>query len=41
MNMSKSYHTTNRDLKGNTKKEIDDMVGDPDSILDELAEKRW
>lgn len=40
MNMSKSCHTTNRDLKGKTKKEIDDMVEDPDSILNELAEKR-
>lgn len=38
--MSKSYHKTRKDLKGKTKKEIDEMVNDPDSILYELAEKR-
>jgi hypothetical protein len=38
--MSKSYHKTRKDLKGKTKKEIDEMVDDPDSILNELAEKR-
>ena len=38
--MSKSYHKTRKDLKGKTKKEIDKMVDDPDSILNELAEKR-
>ncbi len=38
--MSKSYHTTRRDLKGKSKKEIDELVDDPDSILNELAEKR-
>ena len=37
--MSKSYHTTRKDLKGKTKKEIDEMVHNPDSILYELAEK--
>ena len=37
--MSKSYHKTNNDLKGKTEDEIDDMVGDPDSILSELAKK--
>lgn len=38
--MSKSYHTTRRDLKGKTRKEIDDMVDDQDSILHELVDKR-
>lgn len=38
--MSKSYHSTKNDLKGKTKKEIDEMVNDPDSVLHELAEKR-
>lgn len=38
--MSKSYHTTRKDLKGKSKKEIDAMVFDPDSIFHELAEKR-
>jgi len=38
--MSKSYHKTRKDLKGKTKKEIDEMVNDQDSILSELAEKR-
>ena len=38
--MSKSYHATHNDLKGKTKKEIDEMVYDPDSILSELAEKK-
>jgi len=38
--MSKSYHSTRKDLKGKTKKEINEMVDDPDSILQELAEKR-
>ena len=38
--MSKSYHTTRNELKNKTKKEIDEMVNDPDSILHELAEKR-
>ena len=37
--MSKSYHTTRKDLKGKTKKEIDEMVNDPNSILHELVEK--
>ena len=37
--MSKSYHATRKDLKGKTKKEINEMVDDPDSILHELAEK--
>ena len=38
--MSRSYHTTYKDLKGKTKKEIDEMVDDPNSILHELAKKR-
>ena len=38
--MSKSYHTTRRDLEVKSKKEIDELADDPDSILDELAEKR-
>ena len=37
--MSKSYHTTHKDLKGKTKQEIDEMVDQPDSILHELAKK--
>ena len=37
--MSKSYHATHKNLKGKTKKEIDEMVDDPDSVLHELAEK--
>ncbi len=37
--MSKSYHVTRKDLSGKTKKEIDEMVDDPDSILQELATK--
>lgn len=38
--MSKSIHTTVKELKGKTKKEIDEMVNGPDSPLNELAEKR-
>ena len=37
--MSKSYHVTYKDLKGKTKKEIDEMINDPDSVLHKLAEK--
>ncbi len=37
--MSKSYHSTYKDLKGKTKKEIEEMANDPDSILNELAKK--
>ncbi|MFK7937237.1 MAG: hypothetical protein AB8G22_27225 [Saprospiraceae bacterium] len=37
--MSKSYHATYRDLKGKTRKKINEMVDDPDSILHELAKK--
>ena len=37
--MSKSYHTTIKDFKGKTKKELDEMAKDPDSKLSEWAEK--
>lgn len=37
--MSKSYHSTRKDLKGKTRKEINEMVDDPDSILHELSDK--
>ena len=37
--MSKSYHTTIKDFKGITKKELDEMSKDPDSKLNEWAEK--
>lgn len=37
--MSKSYHVTRRDLKGKTKKELNEMVSDPNSVLHQLAEK--
>lgn len=38
-NMSKSIHTTYKDIKGLTKKEIDNQVNDPDSDLAELSKK--
>ena len=38
--MSKSYHETYKDLRGKTKKEIDDMAKDPNSILRRLMKKR-
>jgi hypothetical protein len=37
--MSRSYHATLSQLKGKTKKELDEMVKDPDSILGELSTK--
>ena len=37
--MSKNYHATIGDLKRKTKKEIDNMVDDSDSILNELVKK--
>lgn len=37
--MSKSYHATRKDLNGKSKKEIDAMVDDTDSLLHELARK--
>jgi len=38
--MSKSIHTTYKDLKGATKSELNQMVEDPDSVLHQLADKR-
>ena len=38
--MSRSNHVTRKDLKGYSKKEIDEMVNDPDSLLHQLADKR-
>lgn len=38
--MSKSYHTTWNDLKGKTKKEIEEMKRNPDSLLNEMVKKR-
>ena len=38
--MSKSHHTTWKDLKGKTKKELDEMTKDPDSLLNEMVKKR-
>lgn len=37
--MSKSYHVTSKDLKGFTKKEIDEMAEDKHSLLNQYAEK--
>lgn len=37
--MSKSYHSTYKDLKEKTKEELEEMANDPDSILHELAKK--
>jgi hypothetical protein len=37
--MSRSYHATFSQLKGKTKKELNEMAKDPQSILDELATK--
>jgi hypothetical protein len=38
--MSRSHHVTRKDLKGHSKKEIDEMVNEPDSLLHQLADKR-
>lgn len=38
--MSRSIHATRSNIEGKTKKEIDEMANDPDSVLHELAEKR-
>jgi len=38
--MSRSIHTTYKDLKGLTKSELEDMTNDSDSVLNDLAEKR-
>ena len=37
--MSRSYHATFSQLKGKTKKELDEMAKEPVSIMDELATK--
>jgi hypothetical protein len=37
--MSKSYHTTIKDFKGKTNKELDEMAKDPDSKISEWAKK--
>jgi hypothetical protein len=37
--MSKSIHTTRKDVKGLTKKEIEEQLQDPDSDLRKLARK--
>ena len=38
--MSRSIHTTRKDLKGSTKSELDEMFNDSDSPLSDLADKR-
>jgi hypothetical protein len=38
-NMSRSIHTTHKDLKGLTKKELDEQFNDPNSDLSALAKK--
>jgi len=38
-NMSDSYHVTIRDFKGYTKKELDDMASDPNSLLSDWSRK--
>lgn len=38
--MSDSYHVTIRDFKGYTKRELDEMASDPDSLLTEWSKKR-
>lgn len=38
--MSDSYHVTINDLKEFSKKEIDEMEREPDSLLHQLAEKK-
>ena len=37
--MSRSIHTTRKDIKGLTRKEIAEQVKDPDSDLRKLAKK--
>jgi hypothetical protein len=37
--MSRSYHATFSQLRGTTKKQLNEMATDPDSILSELATK--
>ena len=38
--MSRSHHVTRKDLKGFSKKEIDEMLNEPNSLLHQLADKR-
>jgi hypothetical protein len=38
--MSDSYHVTIKDFKGCTKRELDEMASDPNSILSEWSKKR-
>ena len=38
--MSRSYHVTIKDFKGLTKKEIDEMAQDPNSKIQEWADKK-
>lgn len=37
--MSRSFHATFSQVKGKTKKELNELAKDPESILDELATK--
>ena len=37
--MSRSIHTTHKDLKGRTKKELDEQFNDPNSDLAALVKK--
>ncbi len=37
--MSRSYHVNFTNLKGYSKKELDEMATDPNSILQQLADK--
>ena len=37
--MARSIHTTQKDLKGLSKKELDSQMDDPDSDLAKLAKK--
>ena len=38
--MSRSIHTTYKDLKGATKSQLEEMLHDSDSPLSDLAKKR-
>ena len=38
--MSRSHHVTGKDLKGFSKKEIDEMVNETYSLLHQLTDKR-
>ena len=37
--MSKSYHVTRKDLSGLSKKELDEIADDENSLLNKYAEK--